>query len=64
MGAEVETKDVAVTEEGTILETLRIVDVSDPFQPVRLRVVEWLDEAGHYRDFPPVAEPGAYGSAA
>jgi hypothetical protein len=39
MGAEGETKDVTVTEEGTVLETLRIVDVSDPSQPVRLHVV-------------------------
>jgi hypothetical protein len=37
------------------------VTVSDPIRPVRLRVIEWLDEAGHYRDFPEVAEqPGGY----
>jgi hypothetical protein len=46
---EVELIDIEVTEDGTIVEVMRIVDVKDAISPVRLRVREWIDER-HYRD--------------
>jgi hypothetical protein len=38
-----------VTEDGTIAEAMRIVDVKDGAEPVRLRIREWIDER-HHRD--------------
>ena len=46
---EITTQEIAFTDEGTLLEVLRIADVKDSINPVRLRVREWLDER-HYRD--------------
>jgi hypothetical protein len=46
---EVELLDVEVTEDGTIVEVMRIVDVRDAISPVRLHVREWIDE-WHYWD--------------
>jgi hypothetical protein len=46
---EITTQEIAFTDEGTLLEVLRIADVKDPIEPVRLRVREWIDER-HYRD--------------
>jgi hypothetical protein len=46
---EVELIDIELTEDGTIVEVMRIVDVKDAISPVRLRVPEWIDEE-HYRD--------------
>jgi hypothetical protein len=46
---EVELIDIEVTEDGTIVEVMRIVYVKDVISPVRLRVREWIDER-HYRD--------------
>jgi len=46
---EITTQEIAFTDEGTLLEVLRIADVKDSINPVRLRVREWIDER-HYRD--------------
>jgi hypothetical protein len=46
---QITTQEVEFTAEGTLLETLRVVDVNNPVVPVRLRVREWIDER-HYRD--------------
>jgi hypothetical protein len=39
-----------------LLEVLRIVDVKDSINPVRLRVREWIDER-HFRDVDVSEEP-------
>ncbi len=41
-------QEVELTPQGTVLETLRIVDVKDQVEPVKLLVREWID-ARHYR---------------
>jgi hypothetical protein len=41
-------QDVELTPEGTVLETVRLVDVKDPVEPVKLVVREWIDTR-HYR---------------
>lgn len=41
-------QDVELTPQGTVLETIRIVDVKDPVEPVKLLVREWIDTR-HYR---------------
>jgi hypothetical protein len=41
-------QEVELTPEGTVLETVRLVDVKDPIEPVKLLVREWIDER-HYR---------------
>lgn len=41
-------QDVDLTPQGTVLETIRIVDVKDPVEPVKLLVREWIDTR-HYR---------------
>jgi len=46
---EITIQEIAFTDEGTLLEVLRAVDVKDPVVPVRLRIREWIDER-HYRD--------------
>lgn len=40
-----ELVDMEITSQGTIIEVLRIVDPKDVFEPVKTRLVEWLDEA-------------------
>lgn len=39
---------VELTPQGTVLETIRIVDVKDQVKPVRILVREWID-GRHYR---------------
>lgn len=41
-------QDVDLTPQGTVLETIRIVDVKDQVKPVKLLVREWIDTR-HYR---------------
>jgi hypothetical protein len=53
---EITTQEIAFTDEGTLLEVLRIADVKDPINPVRLRVREWIDER-HYRDVDVSGDP-------
>ena len=38
-----------VTEDGTNVEVMRIIDVKDGAESGRLRIREWIDER-HYRD--------------
>lgn len=45
---EVTLEGAELTPQGTILETLRLVDAKDPVEPVRVLVREWIDEQ-HYR---------------
>jgi hypothetical protein len=45
---EAELLDVEVSEDGTILEVMRIFDVRDALSPARLWIREWIDER-HYR---------------
>jgi hypothetical protein len=44
-----------LTGDGTIVEVMRIVDVKEAIEPVRLRIWEWIDER-HYRDIVVAAE--------
>ena len=46
---DITTQEAEFTDESTLLEVLRVVDVKNPVVPVRLRVHEWIDER-HYRD--------------
>lgn len=41
-------QNVELTPQGTVLETIRIVDVKDQVKPVRILVREWIDTR-HYR---------------
>lgn len=41
-------QDVDLTSQGTVLETVRLVDVKDPVEPVQILVREWIDTR-HYR---------------
>lgn len=36
-------QDVDLTPQGTVLKTVRLVDVKDPVEPVRILVREWID---------------------
>jgi hypothetical protein len=45
---EASPQEIELTPEGTVLETVRLVDVKDPVEPVRILVREWIDER-HYR---------------
>jgi hypothetical protein len=53
---EITTEEVEFTTEGSLLESLRVVDIKDPVVPVRLRVREWIDER-HYRDVDVLEDP-------
>lgn len=46
---EVDLLDIEVTNSGTIVEIMRVVDLKDAASPKRLLVKEWIDER-HYRD--------------
>jgi hypothetical protein len=46
---EITTQEAEFTADDTLLEVLRVVDVKNPVDPVRLRIREWIDER-HYRD--------------
>jgi len=37
--------ELEATTYGTIIEVLRVVDPKDVFEPVKTRIVEWLDES-------------------
>lgn len=40
----VELVELEATAEGTMVETLRVVEPKDAVEPVRTVIVEWLDE--------------------
>jgi hypothetical protein len=46
---EVELVDIEITPDGTVLGVMRVVDVKDAINLVRLRIREWTGER-HHRD--------------
>jgi hypothetical protein len=50
---EASPQDIELSPEETVLETIRLVDVKDPIEPVKLLVREWIDEQHYWSTFVP-----------